>query len=319
MRMSDPMERKKEKPNISRTSHGRGRKRQKRQPARRSLVLTVIMSVLFIIFCYSGYRLTRDLLSNYRDKKGFAELAAIVAQGAEATTPPVSAEIAASGVTTEPATELITPADSSPLPNESTEPTPAPEPTPNLKYAPLYEMNSEYFGWLTIEGLEIDYPVMYAPTRSEYYLNRDFYGEYSNSGVPFIDGRCPSDGNYYLIYGHKMINGSIFGRLTQYAEEDCWRENPVIRFDTMYEERQYAIMACFYSRLFGEHESGFRYYQYFDLTEEAVFKEYVAQTMASALYDTGVTAEYGDELLVLSTCSHHTSDGRFVVVAKRIA
>lgn len=35
-------------------------------------------------------------------------------------------------------------------------------------------------------------------------------------------------------------------------------------------------------------------------------------------YDSGVTAEYGDELITLSTCASHTEDGRFVVVARRI-
>ena len=116
-----------------------------------------------------------------------------------------------------------------------------------------------------------------------------------------------------------MVNGSVFGRLPRYAEESCWQENPVIHFDTVFEERQYAVMACFYSRLYDEYEPGFRFYEYFDLTSEDVFNDYVEQVSAAALYDTGVTAEYGDELLVLSTCNHSVEDGRFVVVAKRIA
>ena len=43
------------------------------------------------------------------------------------------------------------------------------------------------------------------------------------------------------------------------------------------------------------------------------------QVKAAALYDTGVTAEYGDQLLTLSTCNYHTGDGRFVVVARKQA
>lgn len=38
--------------------------------------------------------------------------------------------------------------------------------------------------------------------------------------------------------------------------------------------------------------------------------------MSASLYDLGVTAEYGDRLLTLSTCNYHTEDGRFVVVAR---
>lgn len=280
--------------------HGERNNRQ----ARLTLILASILVILFAVFCYAGYRLAKDLLSNHSDKKGFEELAAIVEQSVE-TTPPHPSE---------------TPKPSeAPQATEIPEVTPSPEPTPLTKYAQLYEMNSEFFGWLTIEGLEIDYPIMYAPARSEYYLNRDFYGKYSDSGIPFIDGRCPADGNYYLIYGHKMVNGSVFGRLPRYAEESCWQENPVIRFDTVFEERQYAVMACFYSRLYGGYEPGFRFYEYFDLTSADVFNEYVEQVSVAALYETGVTAEYGDELLVLSTCSHYVEDGRFAVVAKRIA
>ena len=40
---------------------------------------------------------------------------------------------------------------------------------------------------------------------------------------------------------------------------------------------------------------------------------------ALSLYDTGVTAQYGDQLLTLSTCDYQETDGRFVVVAKKIS
>ena len=117
-----------------------------------------------------------------------------------------------------------------------------------------------------------------------------------------------------------MRNKTIFGRLPSFADEAFWRENPTFSFDTVYEKREYAILSAFYTRLYSETETGvFRYYKYFDLSDPAVFEEYVRQVKLASLYDTGITAEYGDELLVLSTCSHHTTDGRFVVVAKRVS
>ncbi|MBR0040873.1 MAG: class B sortase [Oscillospiraceae bacterium] len=276
------------------------KRRKEKNRRRREWIYPLITALLFITFCYAGFRLVRDLSSDYRDKKGFEELSAIVAQSAETAPTPTSAPPAG------------------PAGEETDAPAPESGKVPLAKFAQLHDMNSEFFGWLTIEGLGIDYPIMYAPTRSEYYLNRDFYGKYSDSGIPFIDGRCPADGNYYLVYGHLMNNKTVFGRLPQYEDEDCWRENPVFRFDTVFEEREYAVMACFYSRLYMDYEEGFRFYEYFDLSDEDVFNEYLDQVMAAALYDTGVRARYGDELLVLSTCSHYTADGRFVVVAKRI-
>ncbi|MCR4607861.1 MAG: sortase [Oscillospiraceae bacterium] len=266
-------------------------------------ILGVLFALLFFTFCYSTYHLAKDLVSNQKDKKGFEELSAIVAQSSS------SAQTAAPAVSGQQQEEQSKQTVEVPKTNEYGQ---------LIKYVQLSEMNPEFFGWISIEGLGIDYPVMYSPTREEYYLNRDFYGDYSDSGIPFIDERCPADGNYYLIYGHLMQNKTVFGRLPQYESESCWRENPIIRFDTLTEEREYAVMACFYSRIYADNENGFRYYAIFDLTNEADFNYYVTQAKVNAIYETGITAEYGDELIVLSTCSHHVTDGRFAVVAKRI-
>ena len=66
-----------------------------------------------------------------------------------------------------------------------------------------------------------------------------------------------------------------------------------------------------------ENESGFCYYGYVgDLTEEQ-FEEYVSQTCAASAYDTGIVPGYGEQILMLSTCSYHTENGRLVVAARR--
>lgn len=62
----------------------------------------------------------------------------------------------------------------------------------------------------------------------------------------------------------------------------------------------------------------FPFYAYTDLRDPGVLADYLDQVRAAALYDTGVTAEPGDQLLTLATCSYHTADERFVVVARRV-
>lgn len=52
--------------------------------------------------------------------------------------------------------------------------------------------------------------------------------------------------------------------------------------------------------------------------DEVDFEEYLKECRKRSLYDTGITAEYGDVLLTLSTCEYSHENGRFVVVAKRI-
>jgi sortase B len=181
-------------------------------------------------------------------------------------------------------------------------------------------MNPEFFGWLSIEGTGIDYPIMYSPDRPEYYINHAFDGSSSSSGVPFVDGNCSADGNHFLIYGHHMKNKTMFGQLPKYADQSYYEEHSVISFDTLCEQREYRVVAAFYSRVYGKKETGvFRYYEYTDLSDEETFNEYMEQIYAAAIYDTGIEVTYGEEQLVLSTCNYHTDNGRFVVVAKRVS
>ncbi len=84
----------------------------------------------------------------------------------------------------------------------------------------------------------------------------------------------------------------------------------------MTQEREYTVIAAFYSRIYDSSEEGvFRYYQYVRLNDRERFDEYLKQVRSVALYNTGVDVQYGDRLLTLSTCSYHRENGRFVVVA----
>lgn len=200
-----------------------------------------------------------------------------------------------------------------------------PEPTPKellaarlAAYGELREENPDFYGWLSIPGTRLNYPVMHTPEEPERYLRRSFDGKYAASGTPFMDGACYEGCGNYIVYGHMMRDGSMFAMLKEYASEEFWREHPIICFDTPEEAGEYEVLAAFYSKAYEvTDKTAFRYYNYTDLTDEAVFDEYLSHIRDAALYDTGVTAEYGDQLLTLSTCSYHTTDGRFVVVAKR--
>lgn len=184
-------------------------------------------------------------------------------------------------------------------------------------YLPLKEENPDFYGWLSIDDTDIDYPVMFTPEDPEHYLRRDFYGSPSLSGVPFLDASCTREGGNYLIHGHNLNNGDMFADLLSYSKEAYWREHPLIRFDTLEAAGSYEVIGVFYSQVYGRDQSGvFRYYRYTDLSQPEIFEEYVRQVKAASLYETGVEASCGDQLLTLSTCSYHTENGRFVVVAK---
>ena len=191
---------------------------------------------------------------------------------------------------------------------------------PNMlpQYAPLYARNNDLAGWLTIDGTKIDYAVMYTPDNIEKYIHKGFNGKYAAGGSLFLGDGWFAGSNYAIIYGHHMKNGTMFSSLTNYTDASFAASHPVIRFDTLYQEREYEVVCAFYSKVYGEDEpDAFRYYAYVTLPTQEIFDGYMQQVRAIALYDTGVSVSYGDSLLVLSTCSYHTTDGRFAVLARR--
>lgn len=260
--------------------------------------LPMIFAVLFTVgFVFSGAMVYKTLHDAHTEKQGFEKLAQLVvdAQGeAPAKTKSETADTPESGG------------------NQSAE---APKASP---YAPLKELNQDFFGWINIENTVVNYPVMHTPEDPERYLHRDFEGKTSQSGVPFLDGACYDGCGNYLIYGHNMKNGSMFATLPSYANQSFWEEHPVIYFDTLSDSGVYEVVAAFYSRVYEKEEQNvFRYYDYTDLTNPNTFESFVSQVKQAAVYDTGIDPVYGDQLLTLSTCSYHTDDGRFVVVARK--
>ena len=218
----------------------------------------------------------------------------------------------------------IVPPETSRAPGE-TNPLPEGElsnaPPPVLeKYRALYQENGDLVGWLSIEGTDIDYPVMQRED-DEYYLHHDFYGEESRYGCLYVKGQADVDtpGTNFIIYGHNMKDGSMFGDLDLYRKESFWREHPRISFDTLYEERTYEIIAVFRSRVYQPEEDVFKYYQFYQADNQEEFSWFYENIKELSLYDTGVTAAFGDTFLTLSTCAYHVEDGRLVVVAKAIA
>ena len=186
------------------------------------------------------------------------------------------------------------------------------------KYETLYNKNKKLIGWLKIADTNIDYPVMQT-SNNEYYLDHNFDQEYDKNGSLFLDKDCNAafPNTNMIIYGHHMKSGKMFGNLNYYAKESYYKEHPRIQFDTIYEEGIYDIMYVFRSRIYNEDEVVFKYYQFLDVNSADEFYSAMDEMARMSLYDTGVTAEYGDKLITLSTCDNSEEDGRFVVVAKK--
>ena len=201
------------------------------------------------------------------------------------------------------------------------------------KYKALYEENPDIIGWLTIDDTVIDYPVMQTPDDEEYYLHLGFDRQYSDNGCLIMDtdsnvGVGTKEGGYFggesapstnlIIHGHTMKSGAMFGNLKLYEKEDYAKEHNIIKFDSLYESREYEVIAVFYSQVYYTTDTCFKYYKFFEAENQAEFDDWYDNIKELSLFDTGVEAELGDEFITLSCCAYHVEDGRFVVVGKRI-
>ena len=182
----------------------------------------------------------------------------------------------------------------------------------------LYGLNSDVAGWITIPGTRVDYPVMQSPDRTDYYLKRNFYGDRASQGSIYAREQCdllaPSDN--IILYGHHMKDGSMFAVLESYKQKSFWQEHTTIQFSTLQQRNTYEIFAVFTTTAsVGE---GFAYHTFVDAADPSEFRAFVDTCKSLSLYDTGITPVYGDKLITLSTCEYSQTNGRLVVVARRI-
>ena len=190
-----------------------------------------------------------------------------------------------------------------------TEPTEQPAAERNIQA--LITENADCIGWLSIDGTNISYPVMHTPSNPQKYLRRNFYGKYSQSGVPFLDGRCDLQSINLIIYGHNMRNGTMFGSLKKLLNDpSIIEEDPYIYIFTKEKVKMYEICAAYITN-----DSSHTY----DLTqtaeEQVDYVKYI-RNVATYYWDDPMLEESLTEdtrLITLSTCHGLHSNNRTVI------
>lgn len=166
---------------------------------------------------------------------------------------------------------------------ESEQAEPTEEPAAKRNIPKLIAANTDCIGWLSIDGTNISYPVMYTPHDPQKYLRRNFYGKYSQSGVPFLDGRCDLQSSNLIIYGHNMRNGTMFSDLKRYVDRDFLNAHRTVKFETVDGVQNFTVAE-------------------------------VLKTNTSDAWYNRIAAEDGRRLL-LSTCYGSGKDGRLLIIA----
>lgn len=183
------------------------------------------------------------------------------------------------------------------------------------RFAKLQRQNKDIVGWLKIDGL-IDEAVVQRD--NEYYLRRDYLGYHNVNGAVFLDQQCRLDTRPYtlLLYAHNMKNGLMFGCLRNYEDIGFYRKNPIITFDTAYENGRYVIFAVGTISLdrtdwafvdFGKLMSSS-----VDWREDALY-----QLKLNSRYTSVIDVRPDDQILMLVTCVDDDTERR-VVAARRI-
>lgn len=192
---------------------------------------------------------------------------------------------------------------------------------PHYTLEQLFAMNSDMAAWLTIPDTVVDYPVMYTPDDVERYLHMDFDGYFSYSGCLFVGDHCDIDSDAFVIYGHNMNNGSMFGSIDYYTSYDYWRSHPDVILKTRDETRLYKIFASFATKVYDEDDDteAFRYYDAVGKRTKEQYDADVEDILALSCIDCGIKPVYPAQITYLSTCAYHEENGRFVLAAYRIA
>lgn len=275
---------------------------------KKKLLFFITIGVLVVAFAVSAFLVVDYIMEGKREAEMYEQLA----QQATANLP------------TTPATSPTQPAETT-APQETTPAYTGPiyDPTeilPEMKT--YYEANDHTVGYIEIPGTKVDYPVMQTPDDPDFYLKRNFERNASERGTLFAwqEANIEEPSDNITIFGHNMKDGSMFASLLSYQNEEYWKQNPVIFFDTLHERHTYKIFAVFKtSANIGE---GFSYHKFVNAATKEEYEAFVNTCKELSFYDTGITPVYVDEntkdkMICLSTCEYTLANGRFVVCAVR--
>ena len=176
-----------------------------------------------------------------------------------------------------------------------------PDPT-NAAAAAESPITGEMVAWLTVDGTQIDYPVMQGKDNVRF-LNTDPFGQYSLTGSIFLDSRSSPDfsDSFSVVYGHHMDYGRMFGALDEFLDESYLKQHVSGTLMLGRNAEKVCGLEVFASMRVSAKES-----IVFDMEQENI-RQYIHDHAAV------LTAEKEDRILGLSTCTDANSVTRAVV------
>ena len=192
-------------------------------------------------------------------------------------------------------------------------------------FSQLLKANPDTVGWINVPNTIIDFVVVKPQdgVDSEYYLHRDFYGNYSKYGTVFMDRRSSLDAKNMIIHGHHMQDGRMFANLAKYVERgneygiNFYKQTPVFTFNTIYEKSKWKIISFFKTNTLESQGAPFNYLRG-DFVSDYDFLDFVYNLRVRSLVNCPVDLNENDTILTLSTCAYDFDDFRIVIVARKV-
>jgi len=183
------------------------------------------------------------------------------------------------------------------------------------RFKTLQKVNPDIMGWLRIDNL-LDEAVV--QRNNTFYLTHDSTGAENSNGAVFLEESCALRTRPYtfMLYGHNMKTGMMFGSLRNYEHLSFYRANPFVSFDTIYEDGRYVIFSI---ATVSTLQDNWRYLDFAKLNSSTVSWRQEAihtlQTLSS--YGSMLDVRADDQLLLLITCVEDDADRR-IIAARRI-
>ncbi len=194
--------------------------------------------------------------------------------------------------------------------NNNTDPTSAPRPS-------IAEVG-DVIGWITIPGTAIDYPVTQT-TDNDFYLTHNYLGNRDVKGSIYMDFRNEELGKNrnYNIYGHKMIDGTMFSDLMLYVQDGSYKryfENyNIVKYDNLEIETEWKIFSAYVVNLDKED-----YYLYTKYSTDENFQAFIDEINRRSIVNTDIDVGMDDEIITLVTCNFWYDNARVIIHAVRI-
>ena len=182
-----------------------------------------------------------------------------------------------------------------------------------MDLAALREINPYVVGWIVIPDTQLDYPLMYSGD-NQYYLEHTWKKEPSSAGSIFLEQYNSTDLSDFntIVYGHRMLNGSMFASLKYYNQQDYWNSHPYVYILDDAGAHRYEIFSAYEASVTG---STYR----LGITEDADKQSFLDDCLSWSVIDTDVIPTVRDRILTLSTCTGKGYETRWVVQARLAA